>query len=286
MKLRYLIPLFIFSTSLQAEVAPAPAPDKPATDTAKNEPAPEKQEEEYKIPDGKTIPKRVDIDANRIKLGLVTVDAKEKSFSFTTVVNMKEGLIEYLVSMPHGKVHETLLTTMADPYHMSIACKLLNFPSFSGMFPERDENLEWKPYKEPKREDYAKSLVEITASWEKDGKKITVPAADLIQYKNTKQKLSSNEWALIDSVLYKKTYQASVIGDVIAIFGDLNALITYTGFDNTGENVWFADTSLVPEIGTEITLTVKMLPKKEAEKPVSRRPKEDIAKPSAEHYLD
>lgn len=242
-------------------------------------------EEEYKIPDGKTIPKAEKIDETHIRIGQVTIDTKERSFSIPVEVHMSEGLIEYLVSMPHGKLHETLFTTMADPFHMSVACKLLNFPSFKGMFPERDENLEWKPYKEPKREDFINSLIDITASWEKDGKKISMPASDLLKYKNTDQPLSAHEWALIDSTLYKKTYQASVIGDVVAVYGDGNALIAYTGFANDGENVWLADTKKLPAQGTAVTLTFKKLSKKEADKPVARRPR-DISVPSAEHYLD
>lgn len=242
-------------------------------------------EETYKIPDGKSVPKMEIIDADHIRIGEVTLNKKEKSFSIPAWVNMQEGLIEYLVSMPHGKVHETLLITMADPLHMSVACKLLKFPSYPALFPQRDENMEWKPFTLPKRENFKNSLMEITVSWTKDGKTISMPASDLLRYKDTKQYLASHEWVLNDSSIYRKCYQASVIGDIVAIFGDSNALISYSGFGNDGENVWMADSKKVPVPGTKVIVTFKKLPKQEADKPVSRRP-HDISVPSSEHYLD
>lgn len=230
------------------------------------------KKETYVIPDGKSIPKAEKMDDSRIKLGKVVVNHKEKSITIPAVANMKEGLIEYLLSMPHGKLHESMFVTEADPLHVSVAAKLLKLGVVKGLFPERDDNMEWLPYNPPKRDKYKNALVDITISWKKDGKTITKPISQLINFKSGPQKLSTNEWAIVDSSFYRNCYQASVIGDIIAIFGDPNSFITYTGFANDGENVWLADPKTAPEPGTKVEITIKQLPLAEADKPLSVRP--------------
>lgn len=263
-------------TSVKEAVKPFAAKEKKGGnfDEEKKAPpaTPAQTEKEYKIPDGKSIPPVEKIDANSVKLGDVTINHKERTLSFPAFVNLKEGLIEYMISMPHGKLHECLFISTADPLHISVGAKLLKWPFVKGLFPERDDNMQWLPYNPPKRDSYKKALVDITASWEKDGKTITKRVSDLIKYKSGPQKLSGTEWALVDSSLYKGCYQASVIGDVVAIFGDPNSFISYTGFANNGENVWLADPTIIPDPGTKVTITFKQLPKEDADKPVPTRP--------------
>ncbi len=276
----YLLPL-CFSLSGAAET-PSSLPE-PKTETApQKEEAP--AESQYKIPDGKTVPKMEKVSETEFKIGQVSFNPKDKSFSVPAQVNMQEGLIEYALCMPHGKTHEALFLTPADPFHMSVVTKLLGFKPFKGLFPERDENLEWKPYVKPERKQLLDNLVQIDVSWKKDGKTVTMPLSDLLTFKNTKQTLASHEWVLTDSLIYNKTYQASVIGDVIAIFGDPNSFIAYSGFANDGENVWMANPKVVPAPGTIVTITVRKLPRTEADKPVSIRPK-DLSVPEPDNYM-
>lgn len=262
--------------SVKEAVTPSLAKEKkesPSDAEKKEAPSTSTQtEKEYKIPDGKSIPTIEKIDANNVKLGDVTINHKERTLSFPAFVNLKEGLIEYMISMPHGKLHECLFISTADPLHISVGAKLLKWPFVKGLFPERDDNMQWLPYNPPKRDSYKKALVDITASWEKDGKTTTKRVSDLIKYKSGPQKLSGTEWALVDSSLYKGCYQASVIGDIVAIFGDPNSFISYTGFANNGENVWLADPAIIPDPGTKVTITLKQLPEEEAEKPLLTRP--------------
>lgn len=251
------------------QASPANKAEAPEQAQAKKE---GEKKDAYVIPDGKSVPKAEKMDDSRIKLGKVIVNHKEKSITIPAITNMNEGLIEYMLSMPHGKLHECMFVTEADPLHISVAAKLLKLGVVKGLFPERDDNMEWLPYNPPKRDTYKKALVDITISWKKEGKTITKPISNLINFKSGPQKLSTNEWAIVDSSFYRNCYQASVIGDVIAIFGDPNSFITYTGFANDGENVWLADPKTAPEPGTKVEITIKQLPLTEADKPVSVRP--------------
>src|SRR5919108_5617454 len=55
------------------------------------------------------------------RLGNITIDKTAQSISFPAVVNMKEGLLEYLLVRTGGKTHESLLRTTAEPYQLQVA---------------------------------------------------------------------------------------------------------------------------------------------------------------------
>ena len=265
-----LLPVFFLKALGQEEKKPAPIVIP-------------QEIQDFKIPDGKTVPAMEKTSSKSpeeapLKLGKVSIFPKEKKISIPAYLNMREGLIEYMVSMPHGKMHETLFVTVADPLHVSVAAKLLNIANFRGkLFPERDDNMEWKPYKEPKREDFKHALVGISVSWQKDGKTVTYPIGELVSFKKTSSTLPPHQWVFIDSSDYKGAYQASVIGDLVAIFGDSNALIAYSGIANDGENVWMAKKELLPEQATPVTITFEALNPELAEKPVFVRPADDLS---------
>ncbi|HBC88642.1 MAG TPA: hypothetical protein DCZ94_16970 [Lentisphaeria bacterium] len=60
-----------------------------------------------------------------IKIGDITILRREKEISFPGTVNMTSGDLEVLISMPHGRVHESLLGSKVDPMKLQIALLLL-----------------------------------------------------------------------------------------------------------------------------------------------------------------
>ena len=60
-----------------------------------------------------------------IKLDNITIHRRERELSFPGWVNMTSGDLEVLISMPHGRVHESLLSSKADPMKLQIALLLL-----------------------------------------------------------------------------------------------------------------------------------------------------------------
>src|SRR5687768_2507208 len=66
-----------------------------------------------------------DLGEGRLQIGAVTIDSKQKSLTFPALVNMTTGLVEYLVVTTGGKVHESLLRTDSEPFHIHTAMLLL-----------------------------------------------------------------------------------------------------------------------------------------------------------------
>ena len=150
--------------------------------------------ENFKSPDGITVPKVEKIDEDRVKIGKVEVNHKKRTVSFDAYTNMTKGIVEYVCSLPNGKVHESLFVTAADPLHANVGMKLLKFKQFEKFFPERDENFEWLPFVEPKPEDYKDCYVNIDVTYEKDGKEHRVDLGELIITSRTKEPLDMTSW--------------------------------------------------------------------------------------------
>lgn len=60
-----------------------------------------------------------------IQIGQVRLDPRRRTLSFPALLNMNEGIIEYLLVSTTGKTHESLLRTEAEPFHIQTAMLLL-----------------------------------------------------------------------------------------------------------------------------------------------------------------
>ncbi len=220
------------------------------------------QEQKPYLPDGKTIPPVEKVNDDCVRIGKVLINHKERTISFKAAINMEKGILEYICSMPNGKLHESLLVTDADPLHMSVGMALLKFNRFEKFFPERDENFEWLPFTEPKPEDYASSRLQISAVYKKDGQEFRTDFSDLIINTRTGKGLPATEWLYTNSFFYEGCFQASMTGEVIAIFANRTSIINYIGDFNVGANDsgWIANPQNTLPIGTEFTITISQNP--------------------------
>ncbi|HCE43795.1 MAG TPA: hypothetical protein DET40_09635 [Lentisphaeria bacterium] len=60
-----------------------------------------------------------------LKIGDITIHRKERELSFPGKVNLTSGDLEVLIAMPHGRVHESLLSSKIDPMKLQLALLLL-----------------------------------------------------------------------------------------------------------------------------------------------------------------
>ena len=70
-------------------------------------------------------PQVVKLDENRYLIGKVTLDKRTREIRIPARINMDKGLLEFLLVLDKGKVHESLLITDASPIHLNIAFMLL-----------------------------------------------------------------------------------------------------------------------------------------------------------------
>ena len=84
-----------------------------------------------------------DLTPGTFKIGLVTFTKADRTVRIPAKINMRDGVVEYLLTTETGNTHEAPLTTKAAPQDFHVACLLIGVA--------------------------AASPVEITATWETNG---------------------------------------------------------------------------------------------------------------------
>ena len=141
------------------------------------------------------------------ELGTVRFDKKQKSLSFPAAVNMDKELIEYLVVSSSGKLHESLLRTESEPYHIHVAMLLLGAKSppekasspLSGAITNQPPWIDSSSLKNssPLKGD----AVSIWLSWETGGKEHHCRAEDWIFNKQTNAPMPPGDWIYTGSMV-------------------------------------------------------------------------------------
>ncbi len=102
------------------------------------------QEEAPVAEDGETRKPPVEkLDENRYRIGDVTIDKRTREIRFPALVNLREGILEYLIVHQNGKIHESLFRTETSPTNINLAFTLLSYK------PSKELYRSWR---EPRRD--------------------------------------------------------------------------------------------------------------------------------------
>ena len=169
---------------------------------------------------------------------------------------MSEGLIEYLVVLAKGKVHESLLVTGISPTHLNLAFTLLRYPPSKELFSLIDEN--GRPAaKQPKIPAAVKTAarIAIDVEWDDQGKTRRTPVNEWIQHTVTNTKMKAGPWLFSGADFHNGQFIHEMSGDICAIMIDPDTITNYPGKDN-GDNVWHAFLKRVPPVDTPVTVII------------------------------
>jgi hypothetical protein len=200
-------------------------------------------------------PKLEQLSEDLYRLGEVILDKKKREASIPAIVNMREGLIEFLVVHEHGKLHESLFSTKAIPLDLSLALTILNFKQSKELYyiPREPGIPSDKLYQVPEETRLA-SRLQIFIEQEIDGVKKRTPANEWIFNKETSQHMKPTHWVFGGSDFFKGKYIPDSTGDIAAVFVTDNASINYSGDENTNDMIWEPFTDRIPEKETKVTL--------------------------------
>lgn len=222
---------------------PAPEPAKPATAPAKPKPEPAKPQIE-KLSEG------------RYRIGTVTMDQKTREIRFPTKVNMSEGLLEYLVCLQQGKIHEALLITEITPTHLSLAFTLLRYPTSNELFSTLDETGHMTGlYPDVPLAVKAGARIAIEVEWNDNGTTRRNPINEWLQQSAKNTAMVAGPWLYTGSEFYEGKFVPEMTGDIAAIRIDPGAMINYPGPDND-DNVWYGYPKRIPPKATPVTVII------------------------------
>ncbi len=199
-----------------------------------------------------------EIGDDQLRIGKITLNKNTREISFQAGINMNEGIIEYVLVLTQGKVHEALFLTDISPTNLNIALKLLRYQESPELFEIMDEdfNFTGKFPKVPEEQKKA-ARIAIEVTWKKEDTSHTVPLNELILHATTEKSMPPGPWLYTGSYLHEGRYKADIAGDIIAILTSQPAMINYLGKDRENDEVWLPHKKRLPEIESVVTITIK-----------------------------
>jgi len=187
------------------------------------------------------------------KIGLVKIDAGERTLSLPAELNMKDEVVEYLLVTGKGKTHESILTTKATAEHVHIAALLLGLNKKGG------------------------TKIDGSIEWQGNGKKIRKPLSQIFEIRpgvredKERVRLTEKIWNYTGSLEVKgKGLAANLTGSLISLIEDPEALVTSLAPSRTNDDAHFASPEhLPPKLQMPVTLILKFPPVKPEPLPTS-----------------
>ncbi|MBT8044337.1 MAG: hypothetical protein KJO79_05245, partial [Verrucomicrobiae bacterium] len=170
--IRYLTVLLVTAASPYTSAAPAVSADAP-----ENKIAPES---EKSIRPAKPEPLVKKISPSTYQIGRILINKETRKITLpaSTKITDPDSIIEYLLVHENGeKVHETLLVTPAEPTHVNIALKLLNYKESLELFPIiKEDGTPTDKYPDVPDEIKKAARFTIQVTWKDGQKEKTLPA--------------------------------------------------------------------------------------------------------------
>ena len=195
--------------------------------------------EEWKASASKLIEKTGE---HTFRIGVVQCDRAARTLTIPAQVNAREGLIEYALVTRHGKIHESLLSTDAEPLHVQMAALLLGMSTQAGK-PQTPE-------------------VMIGVEWATNGPTRKLALEEWITLaKGSPQEVSGGTmtrgpWKFTGSQIDPHGFVATREGSVIALIEDPAALIVNPRPGSENDRLHLPNVASMPGIGVPVTVRI------------------------------
>lgn len=196
------------------------------------------------------------LGGTRFRLGTMEFDQKTREIFIPAKVNMREGLLEYVLVHESGKLHESLLSTAVKPVELNVVMLLLNWQVSGAFFdyskPERGGVLVKGAVNPPA------SHVEVHVTWkDKDGKDQTCRVENWLHNVEKRAKITVEPFIYTGSqIMPDGTFLAGETGSILALYQDPGSLLNNPREGNELDDIWINDPA-VPEKGTTVTVIFK-----------------------------
>ena len=179
------------------------------------------------------------------EIGKVRIHKQNRTIEFPAVVNMKEGIAEYLLVSTRGKVHESVLRTDVEPYQIHVAMLLLGGKGAQTNF--------FLPDKPPPGDS-----VTIEVSWKSRFSTRRVAAEELVFDRARKAPMNKGPWTYNGSFEFEGVFVAQEAGSIISVMSDPEALLNNPRERREDDENWTVNTKALPDVETLVTVTIKV----------------------------
>lgn len=191
-----------------------------------------------------TKPPIQEISPGLFLIGDVRLDKNKKTVSFPAYVNMSTGIVEYAVVGSHGKLHESVLATKAEPYHIHLAMLLLGVTN--------------KTAKVQSGQSLAGQPIHIFASWKIGNDERNVRLENLICKEQPGRMMSRGTWLYNGSRVIDGNFLAQRDESIVAIIEDSDALINNPRKGREDDQIWSVNEKEVPPKLAPVQITLEL----------------------------
>jgi hypothetical protein len=211
------------------------------------------------LPDPAAAMKRMkQVAPDTFELGLLQFNSKTREIRIPGVVNMADGLIEYLMVHETGKTHEALLRSNASPLDLQVAMLLCNYqPGHTGLFPHVKDPAQLKRSEPTAPKTPGANNVQLEVEWKvKDAVKRVPVAQWLREAPHKTAPKSFDHWIFNGSMIQASGFSAELYGSLVGLYYDVTAVINCPTALNGQDDVWSPNTSLMPAAESPVTLVI------------------------------
>jgi hypothetical protein len=196
------------------------------------------------------------------EMGGLQFNSATREIRIPTVINMREGVIEYALVTDMGKTHESLLSTKVRPFDVNVAMLLCHYEPHAGEIIKmlREPTPELAVLAKKKIEHPGANHVLLTVEWsDKDGKH-TAPMGSWIHNEREKKTLDIPYWIYNGSDMGDGIFMADGDGSFISVHFDLVGILGSNAKWFGDDNNWTLETNAIPPVNYPVTLIISPAP--------------------------
>ncbi len=201
------------------------------------------------------------VSENVFQIGDVKLDKQQRTVTFPATVNMRKGMIEYLLVTNSGKTHESLFATSVEPSQLHVAMLLLGATAKDNAPPSPDQIDASYLKRAPALKG---DNVDLLVTWKRDDKEERVRAEELVMNDEARAVAKQGPWIYTGSIVSEGKFLAQLEGSIVSMVTDPVALINNPRPGHNNDQAWSINTAQVPPMDTPVEITIKLLSKKPA----------------------
>lgn len=194
-----------------------------------------------------------EVAPGKYRLGKVKIDAAARTASLPAKVNMRDGVIEYVLTSEKGKTHEALFTTSASPMDLHLGCLLLGMKGA----PLLGDVGSGMPLK-------SAESVKVSVTWETNGPPTVRPLSSLMRLAKGSpadpgKSLPEGPWHYTGSrFLASGQFAAEAEGSLISLIRDGSALLNNPGPTRDNDELHLPNPDTLPPKGTPVDIILQL----------------------------
>lgn len=179
------------------------------------------------------------------EVGGCKIDKAKHQVEFEAVVNMTQGILEYLIVNTAGKVHSSLLQTSVEPNVLQFALMMIGLNGTVNPLKERGES------SIPEGD-----AVKILTVWDENGKDRTILIEQLILKQGNA--IEQMPWVFTGS---NNAVPEQAEKSIIAIYHDPAALLDHQLIEGNNNMIWSVNSDMAPPAGTLVHVMIQGIAK-------------------------